>query len=108
MILFGNLLFYSILYCCSCQYPGRASVPIEHGKFFFTAPAVSFLERRKFGIDYMVRIEELIQQNPGVSSINYDGNFHVSVAGIKNGERHLGCFSGDDKCRIIGFLEMPE
>lgn len=108
MFLFVDFLMSSILYCCSSEYPGIPAEQIDHGKFSFSAPAVRFLETNNLGVPYMNRVEKIIRANQGVASIQYDGNFYVSVSGIKNGERHLGCFSTDDKCRIIGFLEMPK
>ncbi len=101
--MFHSLLF-SILFSCNEEYPGKAPEPIDHGKFCFSAPAVSFLTKHKFDIDYMLMVEDLIRRNPGKESIQYNGGSYVTVVGIKGNERHSGCFQTDDKCRVVGFL----
>jgi len=107
MILFDSILI-SFLYCCSSEYPGQPALPIDHGKFHFSAPAVHFLEERNLGIDFMKKIEKKIEENPGQGDILYGNNSYVSVVGVKGNKRHFGCFSDDEKCRITGFLEMPK
>lgn len=101
-----QLLLCSILLSCGDAYPGEAPEPIDHGKFHFSAPAVSFLTGHRCSINYMLMVEQLIRQNPGQESIKFDGNCYVTVVGIKGTERHSGCFATDDKCRIAGFLEV--
>ncbi len=99
-----QLLLCSILFSCNEEYPGVAPEPIDHGRFFFSAPAVSFLTKHNLDIGYMLMIEDLIRRNPGKESIQYGKGSYVTVVGIKGDERHSGCFQTDDKCRIVGFL----
>lgn len=108
MILLDNLVL--VFLCCysASNYPGEPSLPIDHGKFHFSAPTVHFLEERKLGVDFMIRVEKLINENPGKGDIQYDERVYFSVVGMLRGERHNGCFRDDEKCRITSLLEMPK
>ncbi|USO02501.1 MAG: hypothetical protein H6850_00685 [Alphaproteobacteria bacterium] len=88
-------------------YPEKASIPIEHGWFYFAAPVVSFLEQRGMGISEMLAFEELVKRNMGAAELA-NGNLHLVLAGVdKSGAQHAGCFDNDSKCRIIGLFEIP-
>lgn len=92
---------YQFLWCLRemDRYPRVAPEPFRHNEFYFTAPAVSYMQEKNADKEH---IETLIQNNPGKRLIEGTDGTMVVVTGVKNGLfQERGCLRGDDECRVV-------